>query len=110
MRAATDQYFYDQIRQQTSLQAASAVLAECAEELGWDLAAFHADKDAVDLPRDADGKFIAETMGWPAECLNAWRESGFGRYCPIGQRCTNASDPFLWDCDQHQSDWFDGAM
>jgi hypothetical protein len=98
MSAACDKHFHDQIRRQTSLHGAAQVLAECAEALGWDLAAFHADKDAVDLPRAPDGEFIAATMGWPTECLNAWRESGLGRHCPIAQLCGTVTDPFPWDC------------
>jgi DNA-binding CsgD family transcriptional regulator len=110
MRAACDQYFHDQIRRQTTLPAAAQLLAECAEVLGWDLAAFHADKDAVDLPRAHSGEFIAEMMGWPTECLNAWRDSGLGRHCPIAQLCTTATDPFPWDCDPKRNDWFGGTL
>lgn len=110
MSATCDQYFHDQIRRQTSLQAAALVLAECAEALSWDLAAFHANKEAVDLPRTRGGEFIAELMGWPSDCLNAWRESGLGRHCPIAQLCGTVADPFAWDCDPSKSDWFGSAL
>ncbi|MFP5305982.1 MAG: LuxR family transcriptional regulator, partial [Gammaproteobacteria bacterium] len=103
-----DQYFHDQIRRQTSLEAASLTLAECAESLGWDLAAFHVDKDANCLPRCRDGDFIAHAMGWPTDCLQGWVRRGFGRHCPAGIASGRRSDPFAWLCEDDA--WFDGEM
>ena len=50
MKMLSDGHFYDEIRRQTTLEAAAAVLAESARAIGWDLAAFHADIDAATLP------------------------------------------------------------
>lgn len=110
MSALCDRHFLDEIRRQTNLEDASAVLAECAQALGWNLAAFHADTDAVDLPRTKKGEFIAAMMGWPSECLLAWRTAGLGLHCPIAQRCGRVVDPFCFSCDARDSGWFDGEL
>jgi DNA-binding CsgD family transcriptional regulator len=110
MRAFCDRQVGDEIRQQTSVESASQVLAECATELGWDFAAFHADKDAIDLPRASNGRFIAALMGWPADCLTVWRAAGLGRHCPIAQLCGRQTDPFAWSCDSRDGTWFEGGF
>jgi len=106
MQMLSDRNFYDAIRRQTTLEGASAVLAEAAMAMGWDLAAFHADIDATDLPRTRSGAFIAETMGWPSECLHGWRHSRLGRHCPIASLCGRVAHPFHWTCDETDSSWF----
>lgn len=102
----SDRHVYDEIRRQTTLAAASAVLAESARDLGCDLAAFHAHIDATDLPRAKSGEFIAEIMGWPLECLHSWRRAGLGRHCPIASLCGRVTDPFYWTCDERDTEWF----
>lgn len=110
MSVLCDEQVRDEIRRQTTLEGASQVLAECATTLGWDVAAFHADKDAVDLPRTRNGEFIAAMMGWPVDCLSAWRTASFGRHCPIAQRCGQIADPFIWNCDSRDSGWFGSEL
>jgi hypothetical protein len=102
--------FHNEIRRQTTLDGASQVLMECAESLGWDLAAFHIDKDATELPRANNGEFIAVMMGWPKECLVGWRKAGLGHQCPIAQRCGTTVDPFYWSCDASDSHWFGSEL
>jgi DNA-binding CsgD family transcriptional regulator len=86
------------------------VLADSARAMGWDLAAFHADIDATDLPRTRSGSFIAEGMGWPVECLHAWRRSDLGRHCPIAALCGRVAYPFHWTCDESDTSWFGGEL
>ena len=106
MKMLSDRHFYDEIRRRTTLEGASAVLAESARAMGWDLAAFHADIDATDLPRAMTGAFIAEAMGWPLECLHGWRRSELGRHCPVAALCGRVAEPFRWTCDAADSSWF----
>jgi len=110
MNTSHDQYFHDQIRRQTGLEAASMVLAECAETLGWDIAAFHVDKDAHCLPRRRDGEFIARGMGWPKDCLDGWIRRDLGRHCPAGIVSGRRSDPFAWFCEGDETEWFGSHM
>lgn len=105
-----DRHFYDQIRRQTTLEGAGVALAEAALALGWDLAGFHAHIAATDLPRAKSGRFIAEMMGWPTECLHNWRYSGLGRHCPVASLCGRVTDPFYWTCDERETGWFDGEF
>lgn len=105
-----DRHVYDEIRRQTTLEGAAAVLAESAVALGWDLAAFHAHIDATDLPRAKSGRFIAEIMGWPSECLQSWRRSGLWRHCPVASLCGRVTDPFYWTCDERETYWFGGEL
>src|SRR4051812_4604977 len=60
-----DCHFKDQISRQDNEEGAAMALAEAAEALQWDLAGFHANIHAVDLPRTDRGQFIAERLGWP---------------------------------------------
>lgn len=106
MSTTLDRYFHDRIQQQTTVEAAALVLAECAEALGWDLAAFHAYSDQSTLPRRRDGSFIATAMGWPSSCVNEWVRGGVGRDCPVGQRSARVTDPFVWEYDPCQTIWF----
>ena len=106
MKKLSERYVCDEIRRQTTLEAASAVLAESARALGWDLAAYHVNIDAEDLPRTKRGGYIAEMMGWPAECLQGWRRSGLGRHCPIAALCGREVDPFHWTCDERDTAWY----
>jgi DNA-binding CsgD family transcriptional regulator len=106
----SDGHFYHEIRRQTTLEAAAAVLAESAMCMGWDLAAFHADIDATDLPRARSGAFIAENMGWSSGCLHAWRRSQLGRHCPVASLCGRMADPFHWTCDEADNGWFGRAF
>jgi DNA-binding CsgD family transcriptional regulator len=105
-----DRLVYDEIRRQTTLEGAAAVLADSALELGFDLAGFHAHIDATDLPRAKSGEFIAEIMGWPTECLHSWRRSGLGRHCPVATVCGRVSEPFYWTCDDRDSEWFGSEL
>lgn len=110
MNKLSDRQFSEEIRRQTTLESASAVLAECAVSLGWDLAAYHINIDAADLPRDRKGDFIAEAMGWPSECLEGWRKLKLGRHCPVGARCSHAADPVHWSCDERDTSWYGGEL
>jgi DNA-binding CsgD family transcriptional regulator len=104
MNATPDRYFQAQLQLQTTLEATALVLSECAEALGWHLAAFHTNKDATSLPRARNGEFIARRMGWPALCLEGWSRRGFGQHCPVARRCGTATAPFLWSCDPQRTD------
>jgi DNA-binding CsgD family transcriptional regulator len=44
-------------------------------------------------------------MGWPVECLHAWRRSGLGRHCPVASLCGRRADPFHWSCDASDTSW-----
>lgn len=105
-----DRHFYEQIRQQTTLEGAASELAESALALGWDLAAFHVRIGATDLPRAKSGEFIAEIMGWPADCLHGWRRSGLGLKCPVASVCGRVTDPFYWTCDERDTRWYGGEL
>jgi len=105
-----DRLLFEEIRQQTTLEGAASGLAESALALGWDLAAFHVDIGATDLPRAKSGEFIAETMGWPADCLRSWRRSGLGRNCPVASMCSRVTDPFYWTCDERDTRWCGGEL
>lgn len=110
MNSLKDQQFCDEIRRQTTLERASAVLAECAVSFGWDLAAYHIDIDAPDLPRDRQGAFIAEAMGWPSDCLQGWRRLQLGRHCPVAAQCSRGADPVRFSCDERDTRWYDGEL
>ena len=105
MREFSDERFRDQLSHQTSLSGAALLLAESAATLGWDLAAFHSDREQTMLPRSDSGEFIGTAMGWPAECVNAWVNRGLGRYCPVTQRCGRTTDSFVWECDPESAEW-----
>jgi len=104
MQATQDRYFQSQLQRQTTLESTALVLAECAEALGWHLAAFHADKDATSLPRARNGEFIARMMGWPVACLDGWSRRGLGQHCPVAKRCGTAVAPFLWSADPQRTE------
>jgi DNA-binding CsgD family transcriptional regulator len=106
MGMTADSYYLEQLQEQQDLEGASQLLARWAEDLGWDLAAYHVNLDARDLPRAKDGSYIASLMGWPTECLVRWREAGFGEHCPVAQRCGRAAAPFSWSCDVRDTEWF----
>lgn len=110
MKMSSDRQLSDEIRLQDTLEDAAAVLAESAEELGWDLAAFHMDIGATELPRTRGGDFIAERMGWPSRALQGWRRSGLGRHCPIASMCGRVAEPFEWTCDERDTGWFGGDL
>jgi len=101
-----DTHFRDEIGRQRSLEAASTTLAEAAEALGWDLAAFHTSVDVADLPRSEGGTFIAERMGWSSTALEGWRRSKLARNCPIGAFSATVTEPFFWTCDDRDTSWF----
>jgi DNA-binding CsgD family transcriptional regulator len=110
MNMRCDGHFHDEIRKQTTLEGAAAVLAEAAVALGWDLAGFHAHIQATDLPRAKSGRFIAEIMGWPTDCLHSWRRSGLGQQCPVASLCGRVKDPFYWTCDERETRWFGSEL
>ena len=103
-RISGDVYFHDEILRQTDLKSAALLLAECAEALGWSLAAFHPDIHQPTLPR-AQGEFIGTAMGWRAQTVNGWVNRGLGRVCPIGRHCGETTEPFLWDCESGRVEW-----
>lgn len=105
-----DRHFRDTICGQSTLEGAATVLAEAAEGLGWDLAAFHPSVDVLQLPRNDGGAFVAERMGWCSAALEGWQRLKLGRYCPIGSRCTRMREPFFWTCDDRNTAWFGGEM
>jgi DNA-binding CsgD family transcriptional regulator len=104
MSIAGDVYFHNQMLRQTDLASAALLLAECAEALGWNLAAFHADTHQSMLPRTG-GQFIGTAMGWRAQTVNDWVNHGLARSCPIGRHCSEISEPFLWDCESGTLPW-----
>src|SRR5512134_2313587 len=106
MGVTGDSLYVQQVRGEHDLDGASQLLGRWAQDLGWDLAAYHVNLDARDLPRAKDGSFIASLMGWPTECLVQWREDGLGEHCPVAQRCGRAAAPFSWSCDVRDSEWF----
>jgi len=106
MSVTGETYYLEQLHVQEDLEGASQLLAHWAEDLGWDLAAYHVSLAARDLPRAKNGSFIASLMGWPTECLVTWREAGLGQHCPVAQRCGRAAAPFSWSCDVRDNEWF----
>lgn len=105
MSISGDVYFHQQMQRQTDVASAALLLAQCAEALGWNLAAFHADIHQASLPRADDGEFIGAAMGWRAKTIHQWVQQGFARACPIGLHCAEASEPFLWDCAPDSVAW-----
>jgi DNA-binding CsgD family transcriptional regulator len=110
MGDACEVHFRAEIQRQTSLDNAGRVLAESALALGWDLAAFHPDKNQLVLPRSDSGEFIATAMGWPDECVHGWVNLSIGRHCPVTQRCGTVADSFAWECDPRSVDWGDQSL
>jgi LuxR family transcriptional regulator, quorum-sensing system regulator CciR len=100
-----DVYFHQEIQRQTDVGSAALLLAQCAEALGWNLAAFHVDIHQRNLPRADDGEFIGTAMGWRAQTVRDWVNLGLARDCPIGLHCAQTSEPFLWDCDAGSTAW-----
>lgn len=105
MSISGDVYFHQQMQRQTDVASAALLLAQCAESLGWNLAAFHTDIHRATLPRANDGEFIGTAMGWQARTVNEWVKLGLARACPIGLHCAGVIEPFLWDCELDSSMW-----
>jgi DNA-binding CsgD family transcriptional regulator len=105
MSISSDVYFHKQLQLQTDIPSAALLLAQCAEALGWNLAAFHTDIHQASLPRAGDGEFIGTAMGWQASTVHEWVNHGLARTCPIGLHCAGTSEPFLWDCELHGTAW-----
>ena len=55
MSVTGDNYYLEQLHREDDLEGASQLLANWAEDLGWDLAAYHVSLAARDLPRAKDG-------------------------------------------------------
>lgn len=110
MSISGDVYFHDQMQHQTDVASAALLLAQCAEALGWNLAAFHTDIHQATLPRASDGEFIGTSMGWQAKTVNEWVKLGLARACPIGLHCADAAEPFLWDCEVDCGAWQGRAL
>jgi len=110
MSISSDSYFHHQLQRTTSVPDAALLLADCARAFGWDLAAFHADIEQMELPRARDGEFLGTVMGWRADTVNAWVDHRLGRDCPIGLHCRVATEPFLWDCDATHVEWCRGRL
>ena len=94
-----DRHFKDEICRQSSLEDTATILAEAAQALDWDLAAFHPSIDSTDMPRGDSGVFVAERLGWCSASLEGWRRFEFGRDCPIAACCARMREPFFWSCD-----------
>lgn len=105
-----DCHFKDQICRQDTEEGAAMMLAEAAEALDWDLTAFHASTEAVDLPRTGRGQLIAERMGWPSAPVDEWRRLKLARACPVASRCAQMTEPFSFTCDDRENDWFGGDL
>jgi DNA-binding CsgD family transcriptional regulator len=105
MSVSGDLYFHQQLQRQTDVASAALMLAQCADALGWNLAAFHTDIHQATLPRAGDGEFIGTAMGWQAKTVNEWVKLGLARACPIGLHCAAAVEPFLWDCELDGAAW-----
>jgi DNA-binding CsgD family transcriptional regulator len=105
MSVSGDVYFHQQMQRQTDVASAALLLAQCAEALGWNLAAFHSDIHQATLPRAHDGEFIGTAMGWQAKTVHEWVKLGLARACPIGLHCADATEPFLWDCELNSAAW-----
>lgn len=105
MNISSDVYFHQQMQRQTDVPSAALLLAQCAEALGWNLAAFHTDIFQPTLPRASDGEFIGTAMGWQAKTVNQWVKLGLARACPVGLHCAEAKEPFLWDCELESVPW-----
>lgn len=110
MSIASDVYFHTQMHQKSSVMSAALLLAECAEALGWDLAAFHNDIHQANLPRARDGEFIGTAMGWRAKTVGDWVTLGFARACPVGRHCGQTTEPFLWDCEADDTAWYGSRL
>jgi|GEM_PF-1124878 len=98
MSVSADVYFHTRMQKQTTVVSAALLLAESAEALGWDLAAFHLDIHQANLPRARDGEFIGAAMGWRSKTVSEWVTLGLAHACPIGQHCAQTTEPFMWDC------------
>lgn len=92
------------------MASAALLLAQCAEALGWNLAAFHADIHQASLPRAEDGEFLGTAMGWRAQTVHQWVKLGLARSCPVGLYCAEATEPFLWDCESGSPAWQGRAL
>ena len=110
MSISSDSYFHRQLQRKTSVTEAALLLADCARAFGWDLAAFHADIERMELPRAQDGEFIGTVMGWRADIVSTWVDHRLGRDCPIGLHCRVATEPFLWDCEATHVEWCRGRL
>ncbi len=110
MSISSDIYFHRQLQRKTTVAEAALLLADCARAFGWDLAAFHADIERMELPRTHDGEFIGTVMGWRADTVNTWVDHRLGRDCPIGLHCRVATEPFLWDCEATHVEWCRGRL
>jgi DNA-binding CsgD family transcriptional regulator len=100
-----DERFREKLSAQTSLNSAALLLAECADELGWNLAAFQLDREQLALPRCSDGQFIGTAMGWPADCVNEWVDRELGKFCPVTQLCGRTAESIVWECDPAGVEW-----
>jgi len=110
MSVSADVYFHTQMQKQTTVMSAALLLAESAEALGWDLAAFHPDIHQVNLPRARDGEFIGAAMGWRTKTVSDWVIHGLAHACPVGQHCAQTTEPFMWDCDNENVSWHGGRL
>lgn len=112
MSVSADVYFHTQMQKQTTVMSAALLLAESAEALGWDLAAFHVDIHQATLPRASDGEFIGSVMGWRTKTVSDWVSRGLARICPVSRQCALTAEPFIWDCDINNNSvaWYGGRL
>lgn len=105
MATSWDTRFRERLGAQTDLAGAGSLLAEYADTLGWERAAFHADMGQTRLPRTDSGEFVAVAMGWSADYVAHWVDDRRALTCPVSRRCTRSMDAFLWDCDPDSDTW-----
>ncbi|MDD3352085.1 LuxR family transcriptional regulator [Zoogloea sp.] len=100
-----DTRFRERLAGASTLAASSRLLAECADSLGWERAAFHADLGQTRLPVAESGEFVAIAMGWPVATLRHWQDDRLALTCPVTRRCGRSMDAFLWDSDPDSTTW-----
>ncbi|ENO87283.1 helix-turn-helix transcriptional regulator [Thauera linaloolentis] len=110
MAASWDTRFRERLAAHPDLAGAGALLAEYADTLGWERAAFHADLGQTRLPLTENGEFVAVAMGWSADYVAHWVNDRRALTCPVSLRCTRSMDAFLWDCDPDSETWHREAL
>lgn len=105
-----DTRFRERLTKATTLSAAGRLLADCADSLGWERAAFHADMSQTRLAVAEDGEFVAATMGWPVATLRSWQDDRLALVCPVTRRCGRSMDAFLWDSDPDSDTWLGESL
>lgn len=110
MATSRDTRFRDRLSARTDLAGAGTLLAEYADALGWERAAFHADLEQTCLPRTDTGEFVAVTMGWSADYVSHWVDHRMALTCPVIGRCARSMDSFVWECNPDSEAWRDASL